>query len=254
MYTNDTEDLLCRKFGVTMLRIGEFSKIAQVSIKTLRYYDRLGLLKPAHIDRYNGYRYYNLYQLPRLNRILALKDLDFSLDQIQELLKLALKGTSLENMLRHKANELRSRILEERARLLCVESRLNQFDGIFENEAPPVLLKTAPDYLVATVRKHLPTLSSLAEWQHDTLQENHQYLGQQSYTFTGPDLLIDHHDEFREDDLDVEVGTIVRENRSNLESAPIMATSNYIHWPASITLHQHSIHNRAKPLVILMPS
>jgi len=49
-----------------MLKIGEFSKIAQVSIKTLRYYDRMGLLKPAHIDRYSSYRYYTLSQLPRL--------------------------------------------------------------------------------------------------------------------------------------------------------------------------------------------
>lgn len=98
-----------------MLKIGEFSKIAQVSIKTLRYYDRMGLLKPAHIDRYSDSRYYNLSQLPRLNRILALKDLDFSLDQIDELLKLDLTSTSLRNTLRHKADELRSRIIDEHA-------------------------------------------------------------------------------------------------------------------------------------------
>jgi predicted transcriptional regulator YdeE/DNA-binding transcriptional MerR regulator len=203
-----------------MLRIGEFSKIAQVSIKTLRYYDRLGLLKPAHIDRYNGYRYYNLSQLPRLNRILALKDLDFSLDQIDELLKLDLTSTSLKNMLRHKADELSSRILDDRARLLRVESRLEQFGEDFEKEANPVILKTAPHYLVATVRKCLPSLSYLVKWQRETLQEIHQYLGHQSYTYTGPDLLIYHHEEFREDDLDVEVGTIIRESASNTESGP----------------------------------
>ena len=167
-----------------MLKIGEFSKIAQVSIKTLRYYDRLGLLKPAHIDRYNSYRYYNLAQLSRLNRILALKDLDFSLDQIQELLKMDLTSTSLQNMLSHKANELRSRILDDRARLLRVESRLKQFDEVFDKEALPVVIKSAPNYLVATVRKHLPTFSLLAKWQYDKLQEIHQILGQQSIPFT----------------------------------------------------------------------
>jgi len=203
-----------------MLKIGELSKIAQVSIKTLRYYDRLGLLKPAHIDRFNGYRYYNLSQLPLLNRILALKDLDFSLDQIHELLKLDLTSRSLQNMLRHKADELRSHIIDERSRLLRVESRLTQIDEVFRKETSPVVLKTAPDYLVVTVRKRLPTLSILEKWQRETLQEIHQYLGQQSSAITGPDLLIYHQDEFREDDLDVEVGTIVRESRSNLESGP----------------------------------
>ena len=64
-----------------MLKIGEFSRLARVSVKTLRYYADLGLLKPAYVDRYSGYRYYSLEQLPRLNRILALKELGFSLVQ-----------------------------------------------------------------------------------------------------------------------------------------------------------------------------
>ena len=70
-----------------MLKIGEFSKLAQVSVKTLRYYDELGLLRPDWVDRYTGYRYYALQQLPRLNRILALRELGFSLVQIAHLLR-----------------------------------------------------------------------------------------------------------------------------------------------------------------------
>lgn len=62
-----------------MLRIGEFSQLAQISIRTLRLYDEMGLFKPAQIDRFTEYRYYNVEQLPRLNRILALKDLGLSL-------------------------------------------------------------------------------------------------------------------------------------------------------------------------------
>ena len=60
-----------------MLKIGEFSRLAQVSPKTLRLYDERGLLKPAWIDRFSGYRYYTLEQLTHLNRILALKDLGY---------------------------------------------------------------------------------------------------------------------------------------------------------------------------------
>ncbi|MBM3146155.1 MAG: MerR family transcriptional regulator, partial [Chloroflexi bacterium] len=58
-----------------MLKIGDFSKLSRVSVKTLRYYDGIGLLKPLQVDRFTAYRYYSYEQLPRLNRILALKDL-----------------------------------------------------------------------------------------------------------------------------------------------------------------------------------
>ena len=54
-----------------MFRIGEFSKIAQVSGRLLRYYDEIGLLIPESIDPETGYRYYSARQLPRLNRILV---------------------------------------------------------------------------------------------------------------------------------------------------------------------------------------
>jgi len=62
-----------------MIKIGEFSKLVQVPVATLRYYDQIGLLKPIEVDRYTGYRYYQMDQLPRLNRILALKDLGFAM-------------------------------------------------------------------------------------------------------------------------------------------------------------------------------
>ena len=78
-----------------MLKIGDFSKLAQVSVKTLRYYGQLGLLKPAWTDRFTSYRYYALDQLPRLNRILALKDLGFSLEQIRRLLRDDLSAAEL---------------------------------------------------------------------------------------------------------------------------------------------------------------
>jgi DNA-binding transcriptional MerR regulator len=65
-----------------MLKIGEFSRLSQVTIKCLHHYDDLGLLHPAHVDPSTGYRYYTLEQLPRLHRIMALKELGLSLEQI----------------------------------------------------------------------------------------------------------------------------------------------------------------------------
>ena len=58
-----------------MIKIGDFARLGQVSVVTLRHYDEIGLLKPVTVDSFTGYRYYSVAQLPRLNRILALKDL-----------------------------------------------------------------------------------------------------------------------------------------------------------------------------------
>ena len=85
-----------------MIRIGLFAKLSQVPVRTLRYYDEIGLLKPAEIDRFTDYRYYSIIQLPRLNRILVLKDLGLSLEQIAHLLAEGLPVEELRGMLRLK--------------------------------------------------------------------------------------------------------------------------------------------------------
>jgi DNA-binding transcriptional MerR regulator len=83
----------------TVLKIGEYARVGQVSIATLRYYDQCGLLKPMVLDPDTGYRYYSLDQLPRLNRILALKELGFPLERIAQLLEEDLPLEQLQGML-----------------------------------------------------------------------------------------------------------------------------------------------------------
>lgn len=85
-----------------MIKIGDFSKLAHVTVKTLHHYGEMGLLQPARIDRFNGYRFYTLEQLPRLNRILALKDLGFSLEQVAQLIDENLTVVEMRGMLRMK--------------------------------------------------------------------------------------------------------------------------------------------------------
>ncbi len=107
-----------------MLKIGEFSRISQVPVKTLRYYEELGLINPTHVDAFTGYRHYSVEQLPRLNRILALKDLGFSLEEIGRVVN---EGVSLENlrgMLRLRQAEQSAQVLEAQDRLARVEARL----------------------------------------------------------------------------------------------------------------------------------
>jgi len=93
-----------------MLKIGEFSKLAHVTVKTLRHYSQIGLLKPAHIDHFSGYRYYTLNQLPRLNRILALKESGFSLEEVTRLLDEDMTAVELRSLLLTKKYQLENRL------------------------------------------------------------------------------------------------------------------------------------------------
>jgi DNA-binding transcriptional MerR regulator len=111
-----------------MFRIGEFAQIAQVSTRQLRFYDQLGLLQPAHADRQTGYRYYSIRQLPRLNCILALKDLGLTLEQIGPLLKDELSPAELRAMLTIKRAQLEQTLRAEEARLKHIASRIAQID------------------------------------------------------------------------------------------------------------------------------
>ena len=93
-----------------MYQIGEFSKICQVSVKTLRYYDRIGLLRPSEVDRFTGYRYYSRDQLERMLLIQKLKRYGFSLEEIQPLLSCGSERFHQE--LRRQREKLQWRIME----------------------------------------------------------------------------------------------------------------------------------------------
>ena len=72
---------------LTKLKIGEFSKMMQVTVKTLRHYEQKGLLLPSEVDEWTGYRYYNIAQMQRLNTIRGLQRQGFTLEEIKELLE-----------------------------------------------------------------------------------------------------------------------------------------------------------------------
>ena len=127
-----------------MFRIGEFAQIAQVSGRQLRFYDQLGLLQPAHVDAQTGYRYYSIRQLPRLNSILALKELGLSLEQIGPLLEQEMSPAELRSMLTLKRAQLERSLQEEEARLRHIESRIAQIDREGKADGFDVIVKSAP--------------------------------------------------------------------------------------------------------------
>jgi DNA-binding transcriptional MerR regulator len=111
-----------------MIKIGDFARLSRVTPRTLRYYEEVGLLKPSEVDRWTSYRFYELDQLPRLNRILALKDLGFSLEEIARLLDEEITPEQLRGMLKMKQAELRTQVREAQERLERVEDRLSQIE------------------------------------------------------------------------------------------------------------------------------
>lgn len=127
-----------------MFRIGEFAQIAQVSGRQLRFYDQLGLLRPAHIDQQTGYRHYSIRQLPRLNSILALKELGLSLEQIGPLLESEISPSELRGMLSLKRAQMERSLREEEVRLRHIESRIAQIDRNGGVEAYDVVAKAVP--------------------------------------------------------------------------------------------------------------
>jgi DNA-binding transcriptional MerR regulator len=139
-----------------MLKIGDFARLSQVPVKTLRYYDDLGLITPAHVDTFTGYRYYSVEQLPRLNRLLALRDLGFSLEQIGRVLNEGVTHEQLRGMLMLKRAEAEHRLKEERDRLARIEARLKVIE--LEDNLPEydVALKTIQPMLVAACRIRIP--------------------------------------------------------------------------------------------------
>ncbi|BAY86317.1 transcriptional regulator [Calothrix parasitica NIES-267] len=135
-----------------MYSIGEYSRIAQVSKRLLRYYDEIGLFQPIKIDSQTGHRYYSASQLPELNRIIALKDLGLSLEQIRRFIKDDISLEEIQGMLLIKKAELEQQVLDELIRIRTIESRLNQIKDQ-ANHVRDVVIKQVPQQKIIGTRK-----------------------------------------------------------------------------------------------------
>lgn len=169
-----------------MLKIGDFSRIGQVSVKTLRYYDEIGLLRACQTDTFSGYRYYTFDQLPRLNRILALKELGLSLNQIDQLLNDDLSAEQLRGMLRLKQVEIQQRMVDEQEKLARVEARLKMIEQEDKMSEYDVVIKQVEPLMVASVRDVIPNYPE----QGDLWHELESFLSRHKVTPIGPCLPI----------------------------------------------------------------
>jgi DNA-binding transcriptional MerR regulator len=111
-----------------MMNIGDFARTGRVTVRMLRHYDAIGLLRPARVDPFTGYRGYDVAQLSRLNRIVALKDLGFTLEQVASIIDDKVGIDELRGMLRLRRAELANQLVADRARLAAVEARLRSIE------------------------------------------------------------------------------------------------------------------------------
>ncbi len=153
-----------------MFKIGDFSKIAQVPVSQLRYYADIGLLQPKEVDPFSGYRYYTAGQLPRLNRILVLKDLGLTLEQIRQTLSDDISAEEVRGMLRIRKASIEQSLHEEMLRLRSVEARLRSIEDEESGVGEEVVLKAVPAQRFLSLRETFPmmtdTLSVVEEMLH----------------------------------------------------------------------------------------
>jgi DNA-binding transcriptional MerR regulator len=194
-----------------MFKIGDFSKLGQVSVRMLRHYDQLGLLKPGHVDRWTGYHYYTVEQLARLNRIVALNGLGSTLQQIADLLEREdqLPVERLRGMLMLRRAVIAQELLAKQMQLAGVEARLRQIE--LEGQPSPyeIVVKTIAPVAVASLRQVVPLMSEMGYYCEQLYRSLYQRLEVAGITPLTPEITLYHHQEYIEIDLDVETGVVI---------------------------------------------
>lgn len=149
-----------------MLKIGEFSKLSRVSVRMLRHYDEIGLLRPAMIDSFTDYRYYREDQLPTVCRITALKDMGFSLADIVKILEVYDDRGQMEQYFSAKQVELEAVLHETAYKLTLLDAAVKRLRKE-ENMNYNVTVKTVPERYAATLQMTIPHYEDEGMiWEH----------------------------------------------------------------------------------------
>jgi len=213
-----------------VFKIGEFSVLTQVSIKTLRYYDEVGLLKPARVDVDSGYRYYSASQVPRLHRIMALKDLGFPLDRIARVIEEGVTADALRGMLMLREAEQQARVQEETERLSRLRARLRlmELEGIMANE---VVMKDIGPQWIVSMREVIPGFRTIGM----LFGKFYGALGPLASQGMGAALF--HDQDFKEQQVDVELAVYLKQAVSvseplSVRELPRVTAASVVHHGA----------------------
>ena len=139
-----------------MFKIGEFARFNRTTVKALRHYDALGLLQPGEVDAFTGYRYYTAEQMPRLSRILAMRDLGFSLEEIRLVLDRDPDAAGWSDLLAYKHAEIRAHLSAEQDRLARIEALMKRQERGGISVSQDVVVKKVDPVQVASIRAIIP--------------------------------------------------------------------------------------------------
>ncbi len=191
-----------------MFRIGEFSRIGCVTIETLRHYDTLGLLKPVKVDPFTGYRYYSAKQLQSLNRIIALKEVGLSLDEIARILQDKLTADELRGMLKAQLVLAESAIESAELRRERILARLDYLNLEENMPAYEVTLKSVDACIVAAIREMVPAIEQMPQRCGEMFNTIAGWLAANGLPFGSP-LTIYHNESHTREAIDTECAFIV---------------------------------------------
>jgi DNA-binding transcriptional MerR regulator len=191
-----------------MFRIGDFSRIARVSARLLRFYDEIGLLTPAHADPQSGYRFYTVAQLGQLNRILVLKDLGFNLDQVREITAASVSPAELRNMLLLRRNDVEQTLAVEAQRLRHIETRIAQLESEGSLSAEDVVVRAEPARRLLSLRRTVASFAAARGLIGELRVQASRILPKGRPRTL---VAVAHAPQFEEDELDVEFGFVVED-------------------------------------------
>ncbi|MEA4816743.1 MAG: MerR family transcriptional regulator [Lachnospiraceae bacterium] len=209
-----------------MFKIGEFSKLTQISIRMLRYYDETGLLRPAEIDKFTNYRLYSTEQISTLNKIIFLRDLGFNVSEIAVTLN-NWENEFITNQLENKRLEIENTIKTEQDKLSKIELAKKDIGQEKITINYNVSIKSIPSYQVFSLRR---TVSDYyAEGQ--LWKEMSAFAGENGILISSNTFTIYHDTDYREKDVDIEICAPVARMGENIndfvyrntEPVPIMA-------------------------------
>ena len=198
-----------------MLKIGDFSKLTRISIRMLRHYDEIGLLKPDSTDKFTNYRYYSAGQLPIANRITALKDMGFSLAAISEIMTQYHDADQLKKYLQIKLAEVKEQAELTSNRLHLLETKISRLGKDDTTMKYDVTVKKIPQRYVASLRKIIPTYQDeIVLWNQMGEEAGcAMQMANPSYS-----LAVFHDEGYKENDVDVEIQIAVQGNYENTEN------------------------------------
>ena len=191
-----------------MFRIGEFSKISQTPITQLRYYDRIGLFQPEHTDQFTSYRYYSASQLPDLNRILAMKELGLTLDQIQRLVADNVSAEEIRGMLSLKKAQAEQELHATIERLHHIEARLRQVEQEGELSEDDIVIREISAQPFYGFRTTVPTLMTAVKYR---VEMSKLLPSRVSSKVLGHFAAITHENAYVWEDADIELGYMLND-------------------------------------------